>query len=299
MPARRVLMIAPIGFRANPETAADNVFQRPAAPAGEPAAERRAGREHGRLRALLEERGIEVVAFRFQGPAAPPDQVFPNNWFSTHPGGRMVLYPMRAVSRRRERRAEILAYLAERYPEVIDLSPAEEQNRFLEGTGSLVIDERSHTVYASLSPRTDAGLVAEWAAQLGYRPLVFGSLDGRARPVYHTNVMMSVGSGYAIVCGAAIDGRRDRSAVLDSLIASGHEVVDISLEQMHAFCANVLELSDQDGGLHMVLSQAAWSAFSAAQQAVLAGHVRVIRCDLGTIELHGGGSARCMLAELW
>ncbi len=301
MPTGRVLMVDPIGFRANAETAEDNAFQQSVAPdpgAG-PLAETRAAEEFRWFRAALEERGIDVVLFAFRDGARTPDAVFPNNWFTTHPDGTAILYPMRAASRRRERRAEILTFLQRHYREVVDLSPAQKNGHFLEGTGSLVIDERSRTVYASLSSRTDRHMVSDWADRFGYSPIVFTSRDESGREVYHTNVVMSVGSEFAIVCVEAIVGDVERSRVVNALKESGREVIGISLDQMRSFCANVLEMESAEGRRQVVMSERAWSAFTPDQRIMLGEHAEILHSSLGTIETLGGGSARCMLAELY
>lgn len=298
MPARTVLMVEPIGFRANPETAEDNAFQRAAAESTR-SVEVRARAEFLRFREAIEAHGIEVVAFRARRGLETPDAVFPNNWFSTHPNETVVFYPMRAASRRLERSAEIVAFLRDRYPRTVDLTCAEERGEFLEGTGSLVIDELSRIVYASLSPRTSRDMVDKWAKSFDYLPVLFSSHDRDERQVYHTNVMMSVGTEVAVVCGEAIDEARDRSTVLDALGESSRQVISISLGQMHAFCANVLELEDSDGTPQLAMSERAYQAFTPEQRGSIERRVEVIHVDLETIETHGGGSARCMLAELY
>ena len=298
MPARRVLMIEPIGFRSNPETVADNAFQR--APGGESpqALEIAAREEFARLREVLESRGVEVEWRPAAADRESPDAVFPNNWFSTHRDGKLVLYPMMAPSRRRERREEVVDALRERYPDVVDFTSHEADDRFLEGTGSLVIDERAGIVYASESPRTDRRLVYEWAERMGLAPIVFRATDATGRPIYHTNVVMSVGSEWAVVCADAIDPL-DRSEVLASLAETGRETLFLSLEQMAAFCGNVLELENERGDTLVVMSTRAFHAFTREQRSALEKHAELVHADLATIETHGGGSARCMLAELY
>lgn len=298
MPARRVLMIEPIGFRSNPETLTDNAFQLPPGEESPQAIEIAAREEFARIREALESHGVEVEWRVAAANREAPDAVFPNNWFSTHAGGRLVLYPMKAPSRRLERRAEIVDALRERYPDVLDLTSHEEEGRFLEGTGSLVIDDRVGIVYASESPRTDRGLVEEWAAQLDLEPVVFRAADAQGRPIYHTNVVMSLGSDWAVVCIEAIDPL-DRSEVLATLAESGREVIDISLEQMESFCGNVLELENERGEKVVVMSDRAYDAFTEEQRAELEARAELVHANLKTIESHGGGSARCMLAELY
>jgi hypothetical protein len=298
MPARRILMIEPVGFRSNPETAADNAFQRPPGDESPQAIEIAARQEFSRLRDALEARGVDVVWRAAAASRDSPDAVFPNNWFSTHAGGTLVLYPMMAPSRRLERRAEILASLRESYPRVVDLTATEDEGRYLEGTGSLVIDERARIVYAGESPRTDPRLVETWAERMGYEPVIFRATDAADRPIYHTNVVMSVGRDWAVLCVEAVDSL-DRAEVLATLAESGHETIDISFEQMEAFCGNVLELESDEGVRLVVMSDRAFHAFTGEQRDLLESRAELVHADLTTIETHGGGSARCMIAELY
>jgi hypothetical protein len=290
-------MIEPIGFRSNPETLADNAFQRPPGDESPQAIEIAAREEFARLREALESRGVEVEWRAARGNREAPDAVFPNNWFSTHAAGRLVLYPMRSPTRRLERREELIAELRARYSVVVDLTGYEADDRFLEGTGSLVIDERAGIVYASESPRTDRRLVEVWAEQLALEPIIFRATDAADRPIYHTNVVMSVGTAWAVVCSPAVDPL-DRPELLASLAESGHDTIDISFEQMEAFCGNVLELENDRAEKLIVMSDRAFLAFTDDQRAALAMHADLVHADLTTIETHGGGSARCMLAEL-
>ncbi len=298
MPARAVLVVEPVGFRANPETAEDNAFQ---SGGGEDPAdvERRARAEFQSLVGALEARGIEVVTFAPAGNPSPPDSVFPNNWFSTHPDGRWALYPMMAPVRRRERRSGIVEWLTSMYGEPVDLSEEERRGRYLEGTGSLVIDESARVVYASASSRTNEELVAEWAEAFEYRPVMFVARDRDGRIVYHTNVVLTLGSGYAILCVEAIEPPDARRMVLAELEASGRVVVEIDRDQLHAFCGNALELERPSGERILVLSRRAHEALTPDQCAALERYAELVPVALETIETYGGGSARCMMAELY
>jgi hypothetical protein len=180
---------------------------------------------------------------------------------------------------------------------VVDLTASEAEGRYLEGTGSLVIDERARIVYAGESQRTDRRLVEAWAERMGYEPVIFRATDAADRPIYHTNVVMSVGSDWAILCVEAVDSL-DRAEVLATLAESGHETIDISREQMEAFCGNVLELESDKGERMVVMSDRAFHAFTDEQRDLLGSHAELVHADLTTIETHGGGSARCMIAEL-
>lgn len=289
-------MVEPKGFISNPDTRDDNAFQAADDPLARDEIERRAQAEHRAFREALTDHGIDVVLF-----APPtrdtPDAVFPNNWFTTHADGVMILYPMRPASRRRERSMEIIGYLERNYPHIVDLSTAEKHDRFLEGTGSLVIDEPRAVVYACESSRTDPTLVSEWAERMGFEPVLFRAWDRDGRAVYHTNVVLSIGSGYCVVCLDAIDDD-DREPVRQRLEESGRELITISAEQMHAFCGNVLELENAKGQPIVVMSRRAFDAFGERKRSILERHARILAVPLDTIEAYGGGSARCMLAEL-
>ncbi len=289
-------MVEPAGFAANPETAADNAFQRPIE--GDLAAVRaRAKAEFDAMVAALRDRGVEVEVAT---PAddSTPDALFPNNWFSTRADGTLVLYPMRPESRRAERRPDIVASLKGRYPHLVDLSNDESAGRFLEGTGSLVIDEPHRIAYACVSTRTDPALVETWAERFGYEIVMFRALDRSGREIYHTNVMMSVGTEWAAIASRAIESDADRGEALATIAETGHDTIDLSLDQMHEFCGNVLELETAEGEKIVVMSDRAFRAYQPEQIAILERHADIVHVDLTTIETHGGGSARCMLAEL-
>jgi len=295
-------MIEPTGFRANPETADDNAFQsdpRKEEPETSPEeVEAAALEEWTRFVTGLESRGIDVETFPGPADRESPDAVFPNNWFSTHPGGRLVLYPMKAPSRRKERRPEIVEWLTRRYPDVLDLSDHEEAGVFLEGTGSVVIDERAGVAYANVSSRTDADLARRAAEALDLRPVVFTARDRDGGEIYHTNVVLSAGDDVAVVCAEAIADEGEREEVLESLDAPGRERVEITIDQMHDFCANVLELASSDGGRWVAMSRRAHDGFTSRQRAQIERRAGLVHTDLATIERYGGGSARCMIAEL-
>ena len=290
-------MVDPLGFRSNPETALDNAFQvAPSVPDTAPV-EEAARAEFEALKNALLAVGVQVET-HVPPNAATPDAVFPNNWFTTSADGTLVLYPMRALSRRDERWPALVTWLGERYPTVVDLRATETRGAFLEGTGSLVIDEPSRIVYASVSSRTDPGLVAEWAKRFGYAPHVFRAADRDGREVYHTNVVIGLGDKWAVVCGEAIRAPEERARVVESLEKTGHDVVQITLDQMHDFCGNVLELENGNGEKFVVMSERARRSFQPEQLAALSRHAAPLHVDLTTIETFGGGSARCMLAEL-
>lgn len=294
-----VLMIRPARFGANPETAATNAFQRGGA--GDAAVLARARLEFDGLVAALRAHEVEVVVVEDTPEPPKPDAVFPNNWVSFHEDGTVVLYPMLAPSRRVEVRPEVLVELERRFGgrrRLLDLRAGSGAD-FLEGTGSLVLDRVSRVAYACLSPRTSRTLLARFCAELGYRAVAFHAADARGLPIYHTNVMMSVGTRFAVVCLESIGDSEERLAVVRELARSGHELVTITQAQLDEFAGNVLELRAPNGAALLVLSARARRAFRPEQLAVLERHARLVSFELSTIEEHGGGSARCMLAEVF
>jgi hypothetical protein len=297
--AQSVLMVRPESFAFNPQTAPTNAFQhRPQA--GVPLLQA-AQREFDAAATALAKAGIRVFAAPDTAQPPKPDAIFPNNWVSFHADGTVVLYPMLAVNRRLERRDDLIADLVRdggfQVSRTIDLSAHEARGQYLEGTGSLVLDRRAHVAYACQSPRTDLAALGDFAQQLDYEPLTFEAADAAGQPVYHTNVLMAVGSRFAVVCAAAISQPAQRAAVLARLAGTGHEVIEISLAQMQAFAGNLLELASAAGPL-IALSTTAWQALDPAQRAGLERHARIVCVDIPTIEQAGGGGIRCMLAEV-
>ena len=300
--AAAVLMVRPAGFAFNPQTAESNAFQSAPGqdgPATADAAE--ALREFDGLAEALRLAGVEVIVAH-DTPAPPkPDAVFPNNWVSFHSDGTVVLYPMLAPNRRHERRDDLLRQVMRegdyRITRTVDLSPHEEQAQFLEGTGSMVLDRANRIAYAALSPRTDLDVLGEFAQAVDYELATFEAFDGAAKPVYHTNVLMAVGAHFAVLCAAAIANLTQRTAVIDTLRLTGHDVIEISMAQMQRFAGNLLELAPAAGNL-ITLSQGAWSSLDAGQRARLESHGRIVAVDIPVIERLGGGGVRCMLAEL-
>ncbi len=308
--ASHVLMIEPVRFRYNEETGGTNAFQRTPADAEAAAVAERAIAQHRRLRDLLVSAGVHVTVVRCD--ERTPDAPFCNNWFSTHPpvelpeGGRwrhmpatLVLYPLLAPNRRLERRADLVAMLRTRYPRVVDLSGHEREARFLESTGSLCLDDRNRVAYAALSPRTDRALAERFGAELGYRVVAFTATDAQGTPYYHTNVMMFIGHGLACLALEAIEDPAERGAVTAALRDGGLERLEISRAQAARFCGNVLALADDHGAPLFVMSDAAWAGFTAEQRARLEARGRVLHTALDAFESVGGGSARCLLAELF
>ncbi|GAA3929172.1 citrulline utilization hydrolase CtlX [Hymenobacter algoricola] len=300
--ASTVFLVRPARFGFNADTAPSNHFQQAIAGLDEAAGQARAFAEFDAVVATLRGRGVRVLVFDDTPAPAKPDAVFPNNWLTLHPDGRVLLYPMCAPNRRPERRPDILAALGREFVlrEVVDLSGYEQQDRFLEGTGSIIFDHEHRVAYAALSARTDAGLFAEVAGQLGYRPVAFRAHDAAGHEIYHTNVMMCVGAGFAVVCLASIGAAAERAAVAAALTGTGHELVDITLAQVAHFAGNMLTLRPAAGpGPLLALSQSAFDALTAGQRRRLGCHAELLPLSIPTIETIGGGSARCMLAEVF
>jgi len=302
-------MVRPAAFDYNPQTADSNRLQRP--PAGGEAAAPHSGTAAAALAefdaavAALRGAGVEVCVVQDSVQPPKPDAVFPNNWVSWHADGTVVLYPMQAANRRLERRPEILEQVAERcgyaVRRILDLSHHEAEGRYLEGTGSLVLDHAARRAYACRSPRTDEGLVRRWAALLDYEPVVFDACDAQGAPYYHTNVLLSIGAR-AVVAAAEVIDPHDRARVLASLAAGGREIIEIGAAALAGFAGNVLELAvrrpDRTGRV-VALSAQARRALGAAYARLEACTDATVVVPLPTIERLGGGSMRCMLAEVF
>jgi hypothetical protein len=300
--ARTVLMVRPQSFCCNPQTLASNAFQQPSA---QPAHEllSAAQREFDESVRRLQRHGLEVLLLDEPADAGTPDALYPNNWFSTHADGTLVLYPMAAANRRLERRPEALRALLQQHGFQIralsDLSGLEPQAYFVEGTGSLVLDRVQRIAYAARSARTtDAGVAAACEA-LGFEALPFSAIDRAGRAVYHTNVLMSVGPSVALIAAELIPDLAERTRVIASLERSAHEVLLLDAAQLNAFAGNVLFLENAGGDALLAISSRAWESLTAAQRTRLERAATPIVCDVTGIEAHGGGGIRCMLAEIF
>ena len=294
-------MVRPASFGFNPQTAASNAFQRPPPSQSDVEVQGLALGEFDALAKALQRAGVQVLVVPDTEQPAKPDAIFPNNWLSFHVDGTVALYPMLAANRRWERREDILDLVVReggfRIVRTVDLTYRESEGKYLEGTGSLVLDRAHRVAYACLSPRTDLDVLGEFAQLLDYELVAFEARDGAARPVYHTNVVMAIGTRFAVVCGEAIERLQHREAVFTKLRAAGHDIVDISLRQMQEFAANLLELAAA-GGPVIALSTTAWRSLGVAQRAILESHAELIPAAIPTIERIGGGGVRCMLAEI-
>jgi len=294
-----VLMIRPHRFYPNPETAADNTFQRSAD--GDPDALSDAARKEFDVAvATLRNAGVSVHVLDDTTNPEKPDAVFPNNWISTHHDGRVALFPMYSPLRRLERRHDIVEELRNRYrvTEVIDYSAFEKESCYLEGTGSLVLDHVNRIAYVSLSNRSNPKMIAHFAEDFGYEPVTFTSIGPDGHPIYHTNVMMCMGTRFALVGLDMIPNESEKKQVRARLEASGREIVELRPEQVANFAGNAIELDNGQGEKLLVLSVRAVATFNERERTVLKPHVRLVPLKLPTIEL-AGGSARCMIAEIY
>lgn len=310
-----VLMVRPVAFGFNEQTAENNAFQQDGFAEG---AQEKALAEFDNYVKLLEEAGINVLVVEDTPQPHTPDSIFPNNWFSTHSATELsfeedpaatestvVLYPMFAPNRRLEREKNVMECLKKHYNnnlQIVDFTGSEKDGVFLEGTGSLILDRENKIAYACISPRTDEDLLDEWADKLGYDYCSFEATDANGTPIYHTNVMMCVGSRYAIVCLDAIPNIEERMNLIEILEESGKEIFEITLEQMESFAGNMLELQGKDASGNtrpvIVMSATAKESLDSEQLHLLQNYATIVAPDLDCIEKNGGGSARCMIAEI-
>src|SRR5215467_7772736 len=293
-----VLMIRPSRFYPNPETAADNAFQRNANSDSE-ALTLMARKEFDAAVQTLRGAGVNVHVFDDTAEPEKPDAVFPNNWISTHHDGRVALFPMYSALRRRERRQDIVEELRKRYrvAEVIDYSAFEHEGCCLEGTGSLVLDHLNKIAYVSLSNRSNPKMIQRFAEDFSYEPVAFTSISSNGQPIYHTNVMMCIGTAFAMVGLEMIRNKAERQQVQARLEKTGKEIVELSADQISNFAGNAIELHNKDGAKLLVLSSRAARALAEEQRERLSQYARLVSLELPTIEL-GGGSARCMIATI-
>src|SRR5580693_4621768 len=299
--AGAVLMVRPARFGCNAQTADSNAFQaKPTTLGGEDLQTLALHEFHG-LAAALERAGAEVLIAQDSAQPPKPDAIFPNNWVSFHHDGTVALYPMLAPNRRLERRDEVLQQVvrngAFRVSRTVDLTHRESEDKYLEGTGSVVLDRVHRIAYACSSPRTDLDVLGEFAQQLDYELMTFDAVDAGGAAVYHTNVLMAIGTSFAIVCAESIVGDAHRAAVLSKLRSTGHTIVEITLAQMAQFAANVLELA-APGGKLIALSTTALSCLAPPQRRALESQAMLVPAEVPTIERIGGGGVRCMLAEI-
>jgi hypothetical protein len=292
-----LLMIRPVNFSFNAATAVNNAFQ---VPVSDDKTQEKALAEFEGFVKVLRDNGVDVTVINDTPEPYTPDSIFPNNWVSFHQEGVVCLYPMYAVNRRQERKPGVLQELGRKFDlsATLDFSPYEKEGLFLEGTGSMVLDRDNKIAYACLSPRTDKKVLQDFCTRMGYKPVVFTSVDGKGRPIYHTNVMMCVADTYVVVCLDSVSAAGEREMLSTTIIQSGKEIIAITAEQMNEFAGNMLQVHNADGERLLVMSSRAYQSLTAVQVERLSAFNRIVHAPLTTIETNGGGSARCMLAEI-
>ena len=300
--ANTLLMVRPANFGYNPETADNNVFQSNNDSRSIEEIAAMAMKEFDELLSRLKAASIEVVVIEDSVQPKKTDAVFPNNWFTTHDDGRIILYPMYSPNRRLERRTDIIDYLEESYEvsEVKSYTSHEDKGVILEGTGSMIIDRPNKIIYACLSQRTDQRLLDKLSAELGgYEVIGFVAVDDQDVPYYHTNVIMTLGDDLAIICLESIADPTERARVEEKLKSTGKVIVDISRSQVLKYCGNMLQVNNTNGEQYMVMSQSARDHLTPSQISQIESYVTILSSPIDIIEEYGGGSARCMLAELF
>jgi hypothetical protein len=299
-----ILMIEPVEFGFNAQTADNNYFQQKDNAASE-VIQQKALAEFQEMVEALRAKKVKVIVEKDTKKPHTPDSIFPNNWVSFHADGKVALYPMFAENRRAERRLDILQHLEKmgfHTEQIVDFTHYEQENRFLEGTGSMILDRINGIAYAALSPRTDKFLFETFCDKFSFRPFAFSAnqtIGNRRLPIYHTNVMMCVADNYALVCVASIDDENERTRLLDSLVCTHKEVIEISEQQMHRFVGNMLQIENADGEKLLAMSDTAYQSLTTKQIQKLYGYNEIIRFAVPTIEKAGGGSVRCMMAEVF
>ncbi|WP_028376322.1 citrulline utilization hydrolase CtlX [Leeuwenhoekiella sp. MAR_2009_132] len=299
-----VLMVRPVAFRMNEQTAVNNYFQEELALKNDEINKKAQG-EFDKFVSKLKTAGINVLILDDDKTLDTPDSIFPNNWVSTHENGNIAIYPMYAENRRKERREEFFTLLEESgfiINNIIDYTEAEEEGLFLEGTGSIILDRINEKAYCALSARADEDLFIEFCEEFEYLPVIFTayqSVEGKRLPIYHTNVMMCVAEEFCVICLECIDDKKERKFVLNQLKESGKEIISISEKQMHQFAGNMLQVANAEGKKYLVMSSSAHQSLNKGQIESISKYSEILSSDLETIETCGGGSARCMMAEIF
>lgn len=299
-----VMMIEPVSFGFNPETSVNNYFmQDDKTPST--VIQKFALNEFRAMVKLLNEKGIDVIVVKDSVEPHTPDSIFPNNWISFHLNGKVAVYPMFAPNRRAERRGDIIKLVRDKGFKVIEISDYtkyEHQKKFLEGTGSMVLDRKNKTAYATISERTDAELFALFCRDYGYTPVTFKAyqtVQQQRLPIYHTNVLMLVADHYAVICLESIDDPVDKEIIVSSLKKNDKAIIEITEQQMHHFAGNMLQLCNKQGDKYLVMSKTAYDSFTEKQLNQLRSYNEFIITAIPTIEKHGGGGVRCMMTEIF
>lgn len=290
-------MIRPVSFGYNAETAVNNAFQ---VRNDDQHVQQKALQEFNDFVNLLQSNGVDVTVVDDTAVPHTPDSIFPNNWVSFHHDGTLLLYPMYAVNRRAERKEHVLKTIAAKFEvsREIDLSGYEKQDLFLEGTGSMVLDRDNRIAYACTSPRTNEEVLAAFCAQMHYKPVLFNAADGNGHAIYHTNVLMCVADRYVVICLESITAPDQQQLVSDTITGSNKKIIAITLPQMGQFAGNMLQVENNRGEKLLIMSSQAYESLTNEQINQLSTYNRIIHSPLTTIETNGGGSARCMMAEV-
>ncbi|MBL7887453.1 MAG: amidinotransferase [Flavobacterium sp.] len=300
-----ILMIRPVAFRMNEQTAVNNYYQKVLDGLTPETVNAKAQAEFDAFVQKLRMVGVDVTVVDDTINPDTPDSIFPNNWISFHESGDVALYPMFAENRRSERREDILDILEDKgfvINEIMDYTSAEEDSVFLEGTGSLLLDRENGKAYCALSPRADEELMIEFCEDFEFTPVIFEAfqtVNGERKLIYHTNVMMCLGDTFAVICADSIDDKKERKMVLDSLRGDEKEIILITEDQVNNFAGNMLEVKGADDRRYLVMSTSAYNSLTKKQIAQLEEHITILHSSLDTIEACGGGSARCMMAEIF
>ena len=300
-----VLMIRPVQFRMNEQTSVNNYYQKAPENILTEVVNKMAVKEFDGMVRKLKKVGIQVIVVKDTKEFDTPDSIFPNNWISFHSNGTIGLYPMFAENRRLERKESVLeAVEAQGFvvKNVVDYSGAEVDNLFLEGTGSILLDRVNNKAYCAISDRADEGLFIEFCEDFEYTPVVFSAfqtVNDKREKIYHTNVMMCIGDTFAVVCLASIDDKKQRKSLIKHLQDDGKKVIEISEDQVNHFAGNMLQLKGAEAASYLVMSQSALKSLRPAQVKLIGSHTTILSCPLDTIESCGGGSARCMMAEVF
>ena len=300
-----ILMIRPVAFRMNEQTAVNNYYQKVLDGLSPETVNTKAQEEFDAFVTKLRMVGVDVTVVEDTITPDTPDAIFPNNWISFHESGDVALYPMFAENRRHERREDVLDILEDKgfvINEIMDYTSAEDDGYFLEGTGSIVLDRENDKAYCALSPRADEELFIEFCEDFEYTPVIFEAyqtVNGERKLIYHTTVMMCIGETFAVICADCIDDKKERKMVLDSLRGDEKEVILITEEQVNNFAGNMLEVKGTDDRRYLVMSKSAYQSLTKKQIAQIEEHVTILSLNLDTIEACGGGSARCMMAEIF
>lgn len=297
----RILMIRPANFGFNHETAKNNYFQNKAALATHKNANAKAIVEFDRFVKKLRAAGVSVDIWEDRNKPAKPDAIFPNNWVSFHQDNSVGLYPMKAISRRKERDPNLVKWIKEQYQvdKLVDFTAFEKENIFLEGTGSLILDRVSKVAYACLSPRTDEVLMDRFCKAFGFKKRIFSAVDQKGKDIYHTNVMMAMGNSFVVICKESIRNEKEWEVLVKQFKKNKKDIIDISYKQMNKFAGNMLLLLDDKGKNIIVMSTRAYKSLTLKQLHQLKKHGQILHSDIRTIEDLGGGSVRCMMAEVF